>query len=190
MLNKIIVLIVFLLLLFITNQTNSAEFIPPPEYVVKIARGLSYVDFPTAPDILSITSIESGFDPRAVNKESLGLMQVNNGSKDPLRNMTEGVLLLRQYFLMTHSKAGAIEAYNVGISNYFRGRLRISQREYLTKYLKVRRAYETYYYSWLDSTHTYWMPTDHWCVMGSPGVPGPAGCILISLFGLTRKGMQ
>ena len=145
------------------------------------------------PDILSIIRIESGFNPNALNRNSIGLMQVNDGSWELVQNMTQGAALLRQYFIMTHSKAGAIEAYNVGIGNYFRSRLRISQIEYLTKFNNVQRRYQNAYKEWMEAQRHSWISlgfNDPDCRLLNQELPGRTNGILFGLYWYSYAGLH
>jgi hypothetical protein len=119
-------------------------FIEPPTNVITIARELAYKDFPRAADILAIIRIESAFNPKAKNKMSNGIMQVNYGPFNIRENMVKGVALLREYYEMTHSVIGAVKSYNIGIGNYFDGLLKRSAEDYWMKFKSQLRSYEDY----------------------------------------------
>ena len=185
--------ILIALLILPLKVSADIQFIAPPEQVIRLAREVAYVDFPTVPDILSIIRIESGFNPKATNSNSYGLMQVNDGSFDPATNLTQGAQLLRQYFLMTHSKAGTIEAYNVGIGNYFRSRLRISQIEYLTKFNNVQRRYQNAYKEWMEAQRLSWISlgfNDPDCRLLNQELPRRTNGILFGLYWYPYAGLH
>ncbi len=100
---------------------------------------LEFKDFPKVQDILSIIKIESRFNPNARNGVSNGLMQVNHGSLDIGTNMSQGVKLLREYYVMLGSERAAVLAYNSGPSSYRRGRFKI---KYFEKFKENRYAFE------------------------------------------------
>ena len=143
MLSKLRCIITVIVLAWM-NPSLALGFIEPPSKVVHIARELAYPDFPRAADILAIIRIESGFNPKAKNKMSNGIMQVNYGPFDIRSNMIKGVILLRQYYEMTHSVIGAVKSYNIGIGNYFNGLLTKSAEDYWSKFTSQLHSYEEY----------------------------------------------
>jgi len=142
-----------LLVLFYAGSVQAEKLIVPPEYVVKIAKSLSYSDFPKTMDILAIVRVESAFRPMVINPEigsvgpSRGLMQIQNGSLEVHRNMHEGVGLLREYYQRLGSKEAAVKSYNIGISAYKQGRAKVSAEIYWRKFSKRRSEYLKYYAS-------------------------------------------
>lgn len=141
-----------LLVLFYAGSVQAEKLIVPPEYVVKIAKSLSYSDFPKTIDIIAIIRVESAFRPMVINPEvgssvgpSRGLMQVQNGSLEVHRNMHEGVGLLREYYQRLGSSEAAIKSYNIGIGAYKQGRARVSAEIYWQKFSKRRKEYLKYY---------------------------------------------
>lgn len=137
-------ILALLVILLWSNQAFSMGFISPSEEIRKIAQELAYDDFPKASDIFTIIRIESAFNPKAVNGVSNGVMQVNHAPFDIRRNMQQGVAILREYYLITKSKEGAIKAYNVGIGTYLKGHLIAAQNDYYSKFQSQRGSYEKY----------------------------------------------
>lgn len=133
-----------LILLIWSSQTIAAGYISPSKLIKQIAREFAYDDFPKTSDILTIIRIESGFNPKAVNGVSNGIMQVNHAPFDIRENMRQGSSLLREYYLITKSKEGAVKAYNVGIGNYLKGHLIVAQNDYYSKFQSQRGLYEKY----------------------------------------------
>lgn len=137
---------------------HSERLIVPPAQIVKYAQALSYKDFPKAVDILAIIRVESAFDIKAFNKEeskinpnrklppSRGLMQVQGGSFDAMINMQQGADRLREYYLLCkRNKECAVKSYNIGPSNYKKGKCKISAADYWVKYNKRKVEYAQYY---------------------------------------------
>lgn len=128
----------------LSHIVNAEVFINPPAEVIRIAVSLEYKDFPTAADILTIARDESSFNPFASNKDSKGIMQVNFGSFNVFENMSQGVEILREYFLRTGSKVSAIQAYNIGIGNFLKGKFKDSGKQYLQLFNRRYKSYENY----------------------------------------------
>jgi hypothetical protein len=94
-----------------------------------------YPDFPTAKDILGVIGTESSFNPKAVSglkkDPAVGLMQIRPGvwGIDPknLRTIDDqikvGAEILRTYYKKLGSRAEALHAYNVGLTNHQTGKL-------------------------------------------------------------------
>lgn len=98
-------------------------------------------------EVLAIIHLESKFNPRATNKESTGLMQVNPTKKysrkellDPATNVYAGVELLNKLYDITGSMEGALVSYNIGIGNFIKHRFRKSGKKYLNTF---HRSHET-----------------------------------------------
>lgn len=117
------------------------------EDVVNLALKYEKPDFPKASDILAIISIESSFDPKAVSRlkkdPAIGLMQVRPKvwgiDADELKNSIEkqismGTEVLHKYHLKLNAKEKAVEAYNVGLSNFKKG---IGNKQYVAKFKKA-----------------------------------------------------
>lgn len=85
----------------------------------------------TEEDILAIIWVESGFNVKAFNNGSIGLMQVEAKSHpekikgrdltDIRVNMEVGVKVVEEYFKRVRDLKGTLLAYNAGIGNYLRG---------------------------------------------------------------------
>ena len=184
-------LLLTVLLLWPLTVVAVIGYIQPPAEIISITRELAYSDFPKAADILSIIRIESGFNPEAKNKNSYGVMQVNDGSWELSKNMQQGTNLLREYYIRTGSKKAAIMAYNVGIGNYFRSRLRVSQQEYLMKFNQVRGKYDVEWKISRRSTGVYnHLRGGDDCSSIHKDIPGSSSSILFTLYGLSRSGLQ
>jgi hypothetical protein len=140
--------LVILCILFGAHQASACGEIKPTKEITLIVQRLSYKDFPKTADILAHIRVESSFNPKARNKsereDSVGLMQVQNGPEDERTNIAMGVSLLREYYEITHSKEGASKAYNIGIGNYQRGKLKISAQQYYEKIKLWREVYKDY----------------------------------------------
>lgn len=153
MLKIVLTISIFLICSF---NVSAERLIVPPANVVKLAHKLSYTDFPRPVDIISIARVESGFKPDALNleiskinpnrktKSSKGIMQVQGGSFNVEKNMTQGVSILREYFLILKSKKAAVIAYNIGIGNYKRGKCQVSGAEYWDKFSQRKKEFLAY----------------------------------------------
>lgn len=103
------------------------------EHVVKVADKYSYPDFPTTKQVLAVIGVESKFKPHAMSKlrhdPAMGLMQVRAQNwhikphllLKPEINIKHGVQILRRYYEKLGSEAGALQAYNIGITRYRHG---------------------------------------------------------------------
>lgn len=112
--------------------------------IVIAAEKYSKPGFPTTTDLLAVIAVESTFNTNAHHKGSWGLMQVEAKSHHDLyrgnltnidTNIRVGSEILTQYYGMTHSRTGAIMAYNVGIGSYLNG---YRNRTYLRKVEKEK----------------------------------------------------
>lgn len=108
--------------------------------ILAISQFLAYDDFPKVTDILAVMKIESNFEVFARNRISRGLMQVNHGSYDIAKNISEGVELLRKYYVMLGSKRAAVLAYNAGPANYKRGHFKVL---YWKKFEGAKHVFES-----------------------------------------------
>ena len=140
---RVVVLVLMSIGLY-SGVAKAMGFIAPKQEIVKIARQLSYRDFPKTSHILTIARIESGFNPLAVNAMSRGIMQVNYAPLDVEENMRRGVKILREYYLITKSIEGAVKAYNIGIGNYLNGHLEASGEDYWGKFSGQLGFYRKY----------------------------------------------
>ena len=131
-------------LLLFCSKVLACGYIIPNLEVSSLAEHLQYRDFPTEADILAIISVESSFNPLAINKFSNGIMQVNHASFEIKENMGLGVQLLREYYLKTKSIQSAVISYNIGIGNFHKHRLLKKGGEYYHKYLIQRLVYSRY----------------------------------------------
>jgi hypothetical protein len=134
--------------LFGFNHVLACGEIIPNKRITTIVVRLAYKDFPKAADIFAHIRVESSFNPKARNtserEDSVGLMQVQNGPKNERLNIAMGVSLLREYYEITHNKEAASKAYNIGIGNYSRGKLKISATNYYEKIKLWTKVYEDY----------------------------------------------
>ena len=102
--------------------------------VAQLATKYEYADFPKREDILAVIQVESRFDPKAHNRKSQGLMQVNNGGFEVEGNIKKGSALLHSCYKETGSEKGALLCYNVGLGGYKRGHGKVAY------FKKVREA--------------------------------------------------
>lgn len=133
----------------VVNQI-SQRYDADPDFVsqvVLLAKKYEKPRFPTAHDILAIIAVESEFDPDAVSAlrkdPAVGLMQVRPAKwglnaeqlRDPETAIRIGSEILHKYYRhLGGDKDAAIQAYNVGMSNYKQGEdnprylLKVNQR--------------------------------------------------------------
>lgn len=102
--------------------------------IVELAHKHEDEVFPKAIDILAVIAVESSFNPRAVSRlrrdPARGLMQVRPGiwgiEPSVLNNIENqikaGVRILQKYHRRAGDVEGALHAYNIGITNYRRGK--------------------------------------------------------------------
>ena len=125
----------------VTNKYNITPQLA--KEVVALAYKYEHPDFPTAKDILAIVGVESSFRPEVQSKlkkdPGRGLMQVRAGvwNLDPEElndieaNIKHGSQILHKYYTKLQNKQAAVQAYNVGITDYRKG---IKNPRYLKKY--------------------------------------------------------
>lgn len=114
--------------------------------VIQLVKKYQKPGFPTARDLMAIIAVESEFDPDAVSGLShdpaVGLMQVRPNVwgidpeelKDPETAIKIGADILHKYYRHLHGdKEAALQAYNVGLTNYQQGE---ENPRYVQKYLK------------------------------------------------------
>lgn len=111
--------------------------------IVKAAHKHAHADFPKAEDIIAIAAVESGFRPSVKSNlkrdPALGLMQIRPGvwNIPPHKlmsvedNIMYGSKILRKYYERLKDKDAAVQAYNVGITAYRKGK---KNERYLQKY--------------------------------------------------------
>ena len=121
--------------------TLAGELLPPPEKVAVLVEKHSDPTFPKVADVLAIIHVESVYKERARLGKARGLMQVNNGSYHPERNIQQGVELLKYLHERFGSRKKAIIAYNIGEGNFVRGRLRKRGLGYFNKVDKLSNQY-------------------------------------------------
>lgn len=142
------------------HHSHKTQVIPhvtvPPDKILKLAKELSYPDFPQTIDVIAVIAGESDFQVNAFNPEiskinptrkippSVGLMQVQGGSFDIQKNMVEGIGKLRLYYQRFHSKKKAVMAYNVGPENVQRGICQESGEKYWAGFEKHKHKYQLY----------------------------------------------
>ena len=107
--------------------------------------------FPRAEDIASVVGIESSFDPSAKSKlkrdPAIGLTQVRpkiwglkkKDLETPDQQIKHSVNILSSYHSKLGDKDSAIHAYNVGITNFSKGKN--LNPSYLEKFKKERELY-------------------------------------------------
>lgn len=124
----------------------SKRYSADPQFVtqvVELVKKYQKPGFPTARDLLAVIAVESSFDPDAVSglhhDPAVGLMQIrpnvwgvdSKDLKDPEVNIELGSDILHRYYKhLHHDKAAAIQAYNVGLTDYRQG---VDSPEYLMK---------------------------------------------------------
>jgi len=126
----------------------ASRFKKPESFVAKIveaAEKYAQPDFPKVDDILAIIAVESTYNTAAHHKGSWGLMQIEAKShhdkyrgesiKNIDTNVRVGVQVLTEYYGITKSRSGAIQAYNIGIGSYLGGG---RARTYLSKVNKEK----------------------------------------------------
>ena len=102
--------------------------------IVDLAFKYERPDFPKAEDILAVIGVESSFNPDSVSSllqdPARGLMQIRPGvwdidpnHLDDLENQIKfGARILTQYYRRLGTAEAALQAYNLGITHYRRGR--------------------------------------------------------------------
>lgn len=121
--------------------------------VAKLAMKYEKPTFPKAEDILAVCGIESSFKPHAVsslkNDPAVGLMQVRPAiwklNKQKLKSSVEeqiktGSEILHGYYQKLKTKEAALQAFNVGITNYMQKK-GLNPR-YVPKFHNEREMYE------------------------------------------------
>lgn len=115
-------------------------------HIAQIAAKYSHPKFPQAHHILAIAGIESSFNENAKSKlkrdPAVGLMQMRpkvwGVDKSELSTIEgqikHGAHILHQYYKKTGSIEGAVKAYNIGISNYNRGKQLDAAHRYVSKF--------------------------------------------------------
>lgn len=118
--------------------------------IVELAHKYEKPTFPRAKDILSIIGVESSFDPEAQSAlkrdPALGLMQVRPGVwninpqalEDVESQIRYGSDILHYYYKKLHNKEAAVQAYNVGLTEYNKGN---GAPQYLGKYNNEMQLY-------------------------------------------------
>lgn len=109
------------------------------ENIVSITKKYAVYDFPTHLDVLSVIAVESSFNKHAVSSaKAKGLMQIlyKPTTFEEDQNILDGVILLREYYQELGSAPAAVQAYNVGITAYKKGK---RAPNYLKKFNKEKR---------------------------------------------------
>lgn len=121
--------------------------------IVILAHKYEDAVFPKAIDILAVIAVESSFNPTAVSQlrrdPARGLMQVRPGvwgvdisDLDNIENQIRiGTRILKRYYARTQNPDSALQAYNVGITNYRKG---IKNPRYLQKVNTARQYLASY----------------------------------------------
>ena len=142
--------------------------------VRELVERLAHPIFPRTADVMAIIRIESEFNPLAVNGKNKGLMQVLHGSFDPCENIAQGVQLLHEYYRILRDPHAAVMAYNSGIGRYLDG---VRSEQYLAKFQKLRRKYDTHAQPvGADKDHA--SSPDHPAHKKGGGAPSPVLCRL------------
>lgn len=121
--------------------------------IVDTAIKYSHPVFPQAHHILSIVGIESSFNEKAKSKlkfdPAVGLMQIRpkTWGIDP-KEMTSiegqikhGAHILNHYHTKTGGIDSAVKAYNIGLTNFNRGKQQDAAHRYVTKFKKELSRY-------------------------------------------------
>lgn len=135
---------------------------------------VAFHDFPKVVDILAIALIESTFNERAQNKVSKGIMQVNHGPWELFANVQAGVKLLREYYEILGSIPATVQAYNVGIGAYLKGK-RVPS--YLAKWRKAHEQVSQRY-----TNRLFLGNNPNITLLRSDRVPGITGSVLVTNF--------
>ena len=119
-------------------------------HIVELAHKYEKDSFPTAKDILAVIGIESSFNPNAVSQlkkdPARGLMQVRPGvwglAPGELKNAEDqiriGSDILHQYYSKLKNKEAALHAYNMGITNFRKGK---HNPRYVAKFARELQKY-------------------------------------------------
>lgn len=114
--------------------------------IVDTAIKYSHPVFPQAHHILSIVGIESSFNDKAKSKlkfdPAVGLMQIRpkTWGIDPKElsgiegQIKHGAHILNHYYTKTGSTDSAVKAYNIGLTNFNRGKQQDAAHRYVTKF--------------------------------------------------------
>ncbi len=121
------------------------------EEIVKLAHKYQKPNFPTAKDILALIGVESSFNPSAISglkkDPAIGLLQVRPGVwginpediSDSVENQIRiGSAVLHKYYTHLKDKDSAIQAYNIGMTNFQKGH---ESPQYLGKYQQEVKRY-------------------------------------------------
>lgn len=121
--------------------------------IVYLAHKYEDETFPRAIDILAVIAVESSFNPKAVSRlkrdPARGLMQVRPGvwglNISDLNNIEQqiriGARILNKYYDRTKDADSALQAYNVGITNFRRGK---TNPRYSSKVARERETFSQY----------------------------------------------
>lgn len=114
--------------------------------IVNAAIKHSHPVFPQAHHLLALAGIESSFNDKAVSKlrydPAVGLTQIRpkvwNIHPKELSTIDgqikHGAHILQMYHTKTGDPDSAVQAYNVGITNFNRGKMRDASNRYLAKF--------------------------------------------------------
>lgn len=126
------------LIKFVASRFKKPEWFV--ERIVLAAKKYSRPDFPRTEDILAIIAVESTYNTNAHQSGSWGLMQIEAKShrektrgeslKNIDTNIRVGTQVLAEYYDITKSRSGAIQAYNIGIGSFLAGK---RAKTYLSK---------------------------------------------------------
>jgi Transglycosylase SLT domain len=127
-----------------------------PEFAAQVAHLAikhEHEVFPRAEDIASIVGIESSFNPDAKSKlkkdPAIGLSQIRpkvwglkkNDLSTPEKQIQHSVGILSSYHSKLGDKEAAIHSYNVGITNFSKGKN--LNPSYVEKFKKERELYNS-----------------------------------------------
>jgi hypothetical protein len=116
-----ILVVVTLLVGFWLLLINPCHAETAPSWVISLAQKHEQPVFPTAKDILAVIKVESVYNPKAVNGEARGLMQVAGGSLSPEENIRQGTKILSRLYRKYRSISTTFMVYNIGEGNYQSG---------------------------------------------------------------------
>jgi hypothetical protein len=121
--------------------------------VVKYAHKYSKSTFPSAHDIVAIIGVESSFNPQSVSRlrsdPAIGLTQIRPGAwshkikrqdLNSVENQVKyGAEILHTYYKALGDRRGTVQAYNLGLAGYRKGR---TNPRYVVKYEKELAQYQ------------------------------------------------
>jgi soluble lytic murein transglycosylase-like protein len=129
----------------LVQASSQLNPVTPPDKILGIVLAKADQDFPKVQDLLAIIHVESLYNSKAKNGKAHGLMQVERGSFNPEKNVSQGVTLLQGLYERLGSRNKAIVAYNIGEGNLSNKRLSLRGKNYLRKIEFLSEAYAEAY---------------------------------------------